>query len=190
MSVDFTQSMNFGGKIQQDLLSFAVFSLRTDCVFAYLAKEYRLRPTAIAAVTLFDLFCAPNAPARLSVDSVLPPKDPSLTAVIAPIRRGLELALAPPAVPLPEDPPWSQPPLPLPANYIYSALAARLMSDPEGQVAALSAEYDPELGPIGCLPGGRLSGGQRAFADGVWKRLIRPSLVAAGFWQMSRVGQT
>ncbi len=190
MSVNFAQILGRGGKSQLDLLSFAVFSVRPDGLFVYLVGEYRLRPTAVAAVALYDLFCAPNAPARLSAESWIPPKDPSLAAAIAPVRFGLELSLAPPPEPLPDDPPWEPPARPLPANYLYGGLADRLMNDPDGQIAELAAEYDPDRGPIGSLPGGKLSGGQRAFADTVWKRQVRPTLVAAGFWRMSTVGQT
>jgi hypothetical protein len=39
------------------------------------------------------------------------------------------------------------------------------------------------------LPGGRLSAGQRAFVETVWRPRVRPQLVAAGFWRAANLGQ-
>lgn len=189
MAVSYSQIMTQGGKTLHDLLSFAVYSVRPDGLFVFLAHEYHLRPTAAAAVALYDLFCAPGSPARLSVDTVLPPQDPRLAAALAPIRFGLDRSLAPPPDPLPEDPPWEPAMPPLPPNYLFSGLAERLLNDPVGQVVALSSEFDPDRGPFGSLTGGKLSSGQRAFAEQVWRRRVQPALVAAGFWRVATVGQ-
>lgn len=64
-----------------------------------------------------------------------------------------------------------------------------MLADPVGPLAVLAASYDPSRGPIGNLPGGRMTPGQRGFVDAVWLRRVRPALVAAGFWRVGTIGQ-
>jgi len=189
MAVDFAKVLGEGGKPLLDLLSFAVFSVRPDGLFVFLAREYRVRPTPTAAITIFDLFCAPGSPARLSAEAALSPTDWSLNSALAPVRAGIARAAAPPPAPLPDDPPWQPPAIPLPPIYLFDGLAERLLKDPDGQVAALAAEFDPEQGPFKSLPNGKLSGTQRAFVEQTWRRRIQPALLTAGFWRVATVGQ-
>ena len=187
MPVDVTKLLERGGKPFVDLLQFAVVSAQPEPVFACLAREYKFRPTAVGAVTLFDVFCAPGAPFRLRAGERLPPRDLSLGAAVGVVRAALEGAQAPHPPPG-EDPP--QPPtVPIPPSHLFAALDDFIRSDPAGPLTVLAATYDPELGPFGNLPGGKMTAGQRAFVDTVWLRRVRPALVAAGFWRVATLGQ-
>ena len=75
MAVNVGEVFARGGKGLIDLLEFCVISVRMDPVFVFLAGEFRARPTAQGAVALYELFCARDAPARLSALRALPPYD-------------------------------------------------------------------------------------------------------------------
>ncbi len=185
MPIDLAATFDRGGGGLINLLQFALVSARPEAVFAFLVREYRLRPTAAGALALYDQFCAPAAPARLRADDLLPPRDPALAAAVAPVRAAVGRAAA--FVPTEDDP--DPPAVPAPPNYLFDRVAAGVLADPDGPAAATAREFDPDRGPLGSLPGGRMTPGQRAWVETTWLRLVRPALVAAGFWRVATLGQ-
>jgi hypothetical protein len=185
MPVDPSEVLDLGGKGLIDLLQFALVSARPELVFAFLVREYRTRPTAAGAVALYDQFCAPHAPARVRADDALPPRDPALPAALAPVRAAVERAAAFRPTADVADPP----PVPIPPKYLFDRAAALVLADPDGPAAACGREFDPDLGPLGSLPGGRRTPGQRVWSETNWCKLARPALVAAGFWRVAALGQ-
>ena len=71
MAVDLRAIFASGGRPLIDSLEFCVRSVRMDPVFAFLEVEFRLQPTSPGAIALYDVFCAPEAPARLSTHDAL-----------------------------------------------------------------------------------------------------------------------
>ncbi|WP_182870397.1 hypothetical protein [Stieleria mannarensis] len=188
-----------GGRELIELLTHCVLSFNTDVLFLYLTREYQFRPQAVGAVALYDVFCAPQAPARISDTSLLPPSDLRLGQTIDDLRRALQLAAG--------DRHASQknadakcsggeadhdmapaPAVPLPPHFLFDSIAARLSAPENPKLSSLEKGYDPKLTPHENLPGGKLSAGGRAFVDHVWTPRIRPYLVASGFWRLATVG--
>jgi hypothetical protein len=150
-------------------------------MFVFLTGEFRFRATARGAVALYDQFLAPAAPARVSADDALPPRNPALPATVAPLRAAVNRL----AAFLPTEDAPDPPPVPIPAGYLFDSVAGAL----GGSVAALAAEFDPDKGPVMSLPGGRMTARQRTWVERVWCKQVRPALVAAGFWRVSSLGQ-
>ncbi|HEX2828884.1 MAG TPA: hypothetical protein VHP37_21215 [Burkholderiales bacterium] len=183
--IDVADTIARGGRGRVDLLRYCVMSIAMEPLFLFLAGEYRLRPTHAGALALFDVFCDPHSPARLSAHELLPPRELALAAGIAQIRSRWAALQAPrPA----ED---DQAPRSVPAGpgrSLFDALVRGVLADANGRIKALSASYDPHLSPAENLPGGRMNASQRSFVDNVWIPFARPRLAAAGFWQIATVG--
>lgn len=169
MSVDLDSIFSRGGKRLVDLLDYGVRAVETDLLFVFLVREYRELPTARKAVALFDGFCAPGAPARLSVPELLPPYDLALEVALRGLRRDLERL-----------------PAPLPPKYLFDALDLRIRARSK-RLRAVRRDYRIRRTPSENLPGGRMSAGQRRFVDAVWEPLLRPRLVAAGFRRVGSI---
>jgi hypothetical protein len=182
VSFDVSEVFDRGGRELIDLLEYCVLSMKFDVLFVFAAREYRMGPSVPAALALYDVFCAPAAPAPLTVRSLLPPRDLRLPHLVEPLRRLLERAQLHAA-----DSEGPLPVLPAPASHLFDHLASRLATDPEGAMARLGGEYDPRLEPVENLPGGRMTAGQRAFVENVWRLSVRPWLVASGFRRMANV---
>lgn len=207
-----------GGRELVDLLTHCVFSFNTDALFLFLVREYQFRPQADSALAIYDVFCAANAPARISDTRSIPPKDMRIDHAICTLRREFLAATQPPDATQPdgaevagqdsagqgsadespenqsetvavEDVAESTPPaIPLPPRYLFDSIATQLAVAESSKVKALEKYYDPKLTPKENLPGGELSAGQRSFVDNVWSPRIRPYLVSAGFWKLATVG--
>ena len=169
-----------GGRELIDLLEYCVISVKTDPVFVFLAHEYRMHPTAVGVVALFDMFCAADAPARISSHDVLPRKDLRLQQAIAPYRQYLESQHAM-MTELKADVPNQLVRPPAPANYLFDFVVQELTQGPNGALMKIGQQYDPTLSPHENLSGGTMSGKQRAFVEQVWQPRVRPQLVRAGF---------
>jgi hypothetical protein len=172
-----------GGRGQIDLLEFCVLSINTDALFAYCVDEYRLRPQAAAAVALHDVFCAADAPARISATAALPPKDVRIERAVHAFR-----------VPAPREAvdrgrpdPKPQAAPSLPPKYLFDSVIQTLTCGGGSPWRRLTTSYDPEKTPHENLPGGKLTAPQRAFVDHVWTPIVRPRLVAAGFWKLATI---
>jgi len=187
-----------GGKGLIDLLEFCVISVRMDPVFVFLAGEFRTLPTAPGAVALYELFCARDAPARVSALRALPPYNLRLPAAVRPLAESLERAREAEAVVSVEteegggesggEAQTGELPPPLfPARYIFDEVVRQLEDGRRGQLREVGELYDPSLTPHENLPGRRMTPGQKAFVERVWVPRVRPRLVAAGFRRIADI---
>jgi hypothetical protein len=153
-------------------------------VFVFLAGEYRLRPAHAAALALYDVFCAPRAPARLrGVLNLLPPRDLRLAAAVRAI--GAQMDASQPASALHDAAGVVRT---APYRNLFDPLIEALGTDASGLLRRLRVSYDPARTPEQNLPGGRMNSAQRHFVEKIWQPRVRPGLVAAGFWQIATIG--
>jgi hypothetical protein len=82
-------------------------------------------------------------------------------------------------------PPEAAIPVSNPMSGLFDRIAEDLITDREGRIAAIARNYDPALDLAHNLP--RRTAGQRHFVENVWKPLVRPHLVAAGFWRVQTI---
>ena len=179
LRVDLDQILLAGGARRIAFLRFCVLSVRMAPIFGFLVGEFRLRPTHAGALALYDVFCAPDAPARLPLEIGLPPHDLRLSATIAALRRQWESMQR-------EDAESVVQPVGIctPMRNLFDGVLGALRSTPAGDLRRLATLYDPAREPVENLPGGKITPGQRMFVDHSWKPRIRPRLVAAGFWRV------
>lgn len=186
MAVDIPSTLSRGGRELVDFLEYCVLCQKLDPMFAFLAGEYRLRPTALGAIALYDVFCAPGAQGRVSVTAFLPPRRLALKQHVEQHRAGLLAAEDAAAAPPPEGDDDSVPrPLPAPGNYLFDELVAEVKRGQ--QYREVSTSFDPTRTPRENLPGGTLSAGQRSFVEFVWQPGLRPYLVSAGFRRIANI---
>ena len=180
-----------GGMGLQNLLEFAVMSQNFDFLFVHLVGEFRLRPSVVSAVTLYEIFCAPEAQMRISCDALIPPKDIRLSHHVRPLQLALEdsrdraeLANANDS----SEPDSATPPSVMvpPPKYLFDSQVQCLTVDESARYSAI-LQYDASLTPAENLPGGEISRGQRNFIEFVWHPQIRPRLSDAGFWKMAAI---
>jgi hypothetical protein len=181
-AVDIAEILTRGGAPRIALLRYCVMAVTMEPVFVFLTQEYRLRPTHAAALALYDVFCAPDAPARIKARAALPPRNLALVAAIRGIRQQWDYLQG--AGPLREDAGVS---ITTPYRNLFDPIARSVQSDAEGAFARLELSFDPELSPQENLPGGRMNAGQRHFVEKLWQPLVRPRLVAAGFWRIANI---
>lgn len=167
-----------GGETAIGVLQFSIRSGQLEPLFYALVTEYRQRNNHLTALTLHDLFCAADAPARLPVPYVLPPQDLRFAATIPMLRRQYAQMQAPQA---PEE-----------GQRLFSSQPQRNLFDAVVQalqpgIERVGTQFDPEKRVNDCLPGGKMSASQRQFVTNVWQPRIRPQLVAAGFWRVGTV---
>ena len=187
-----------------DLLEYCVLSVEMDPLFCFLASDYRMLPTATKAVALYDVFCSPTTPARISAQRLLPPYDGRIVREIDLLRPQPPIAGAPEeeadeaeedspesdedtedvADEVPE-PPFS-PPTPLPAKYLFDTITGELERS-SAAIRNIAAKYNPTQTPQENLPGGQLTAAQRQFVDGIWGPQMRPFLVDAGFFKIANI---
>lgn len=180
LPVDINRILAAGDKQRIALLRLCVMSVHMEPVFVFLTQEYRLRPTHDAALALYDVFCAPDAPARIQARDMLAPRDLRLLAVIRSIRQQRDQMMQPE-----QDEPESGIPITTPHRHLFDGIARAVQDDPGGSYARLGAQFDPQLSPEQHLPGGSMSAAQRHFVNYVWRPLARPRLVEAGFWRIA-----
>jgi hypothetical protein len=174
-----------------DFLHYCVFSRQLEPVFVFLVNEYQNQPTPGRALALYDLFCAPGAPAMIQAEPVLPPLDWRIHRSIQPIRQQWNRADSTPSKteedPQPHDSPLTTP-HPLPAQYLFDFIVHHLMDNGDGPLHTVSRQFDPGRSPMDNLTNGTMTPGQRAFVENVWKPTVRPQLIAAGFWRIADIG--
>lgn len=182
-----------GGRDLIDLLEYCVISLRKDILFHYLVRQYRQRPTAGGAVAMHDMFCAADAPARISAARILAPKDMRLEQAIMPFRQTLLRCAADEVVA--DDGTSDQTETisrrqvvdPFPPKYLFDGIVKSLLAASDTQWQNVESHYDPSITPHANLPGGKMTANQRLFVDRIWTPVVRPRLVAAGFWRIATV---
>ena len=180
--VDITSILAKGGAQRLAFLRYCVLSFSVEPLFVFLAQEYRLRPSHAAALALFDVFCARQAPARLPAEEWLPPRALLVEAEITRIRAQWNQMQSP-------EPPdeESATPVATPSRNLFDAIVRGVQQDAQGRLARVSSTYDPARTPEENLPGGKLTQGQRGFVENVWHPILKPRLAAAGFWQIATV---
>jgi hypothetical protein len=180
VAIDLDEIFGRGGKELIDLLDHAVRAVATDVVFLFLVEEYRMAPTAAKAVALYDVFCAPDALARLSSTDRLPPASFHIDVSLRALRQNLSqrqqsqsqgLTLAP---------------LMLPPKFLFDAIANDVRKN-SASLRRLKRRYRPERTPAANLPGGRMNAGQRFFVEKVWELNLRPRLVSTGFRRIGSI---
>ena len=179
---DLWKILERGGAERVALLRYCVLSVSMEPLFVFLVREYRHRPGHAAALALFDLFCAQQAPARLRAYELLPPRELRLQAAIAVVRAQCEQLHS-------TETPSEEVALPIaiPSRALFDSVERGVLQDASGRIAHLRRAYHPDRAPEQNLPGGRMSEGQRHFVDRVWQPVIKPRLVAAGFWRVATV---
>jgi hypothetical protein len=182
LPVDIDRILALGGKQRIALLRLCVMSVQMEPVFVFLTQEYRLRPTHDAALALYDVFCAPDAPARIEARHMLAPRDLGLLSAIRSIRQQRDRMLQPE-----QADPEGGISITTPHRNLFDAIARALQENPGGSYARLRSEFDPQLSPEQNLPGGRMNAAQRHFVNYVWRPLARPRLVEAGFWRIANI---
>jgi hypothetical protein len=181
VAINIGEIINRGGRELIDFLDYCVRSVQMDPLFLFLVREYRNHPTTPKAVTLYEIFCAPDAPARTSDPSVLPPLDLRIETAIRPLKMNLTRVQA--AQFGASDPP---PPLLLPAKFLFDFIVAHLEETSES-LRQIAGHYKPHRTPLENIPGGRMTAGQKVFVDKVWEPKLRPWLVAAGFTRVASI---
>jgi hypothetical protein len=166
-SADIYQIFSKGGRPLLDFLDYCIRSIEVDALFIFLVSEYRNGATRSKAVALYDLFCAPDAPARVSATKALPPYDFRLRETIRPLKAADIAAGA------------------LPPRYLFDFLVFELQKT--ARMSTKLRRYKPSRSPIENLPGRRMSQVQLHFVQNVWQPIIRPKLVAAGFWRIGTI---
>lgn len=178
VAIDVDECLRHGGKPLITFLTFCIYSIRLEPLFVFLAGEFRLRPKVAGALALYDLFCAPQAPARIDAHLVLPPRELRLREAVERLRT------APSGPGEPEEPEVRRIVV-APARQLFDVIVAHLRERP---LVEYGRDFDPELSATENLPNGRMNEAQRAFVDRVWQPRVRPQLVAAGFWKVANVG--
>jgi hypothetical protein len=179
---DIAEILSKGGEGRIALLRYCVMSITLEPVFLFLVQEYRLRPTHLSALALYDVFCAPQAPARIRSPEALPPRDLHLSSAAGSIRRQSAALQSPD---LGDE--SVQISITLPHRNLFDRIGDALQRDPQGHVARVARQYDPARTPHQNLPGGRMTAVQKHFVEEVWRPVVRPRLVVAGFWQIANI---
>lgn len=159
-----------------DFLEFCVRSAEMDPVFVCLARDYRESPTICKAVALYDIFCAPASPAKVRADNFLPPKDMRIENAMRPIklnwtRMQAALVFGPPATISLVEPPET----------LFDAICEHL--EKSDAVRNTQKRYEAQQKRKRGVTS-RLNAFQRHFVERIWHPIIRPHLVAAGFFQL------
>lgn len=180
MPVDIDDIFARGGKELIDLLDYTVRAVQPDILFIFLVQEYREHPTTPKAVALYDIFCAPQALARLGAAEMLAPINVQIDTAIRPLRLNLAQVHAARAGAT------VAPPLILPPKFLFDAIVLHLRKKSPA-LRAVKRRYRPGRSPVENLPRGKMNAGQRHFVEKIWEPNLRPWLIAAGFRRMTAI---
>lgn len=154
-----------------DFLDYCVRVMQLDPLFLFLAQEYRINPTIPKAVALFHTFCAPGAPAKVSIE----PDQDRMQHVMRPITVSwtrMQAALV-------FGPGNAAPPMPPPST-LFDSIVDKIMR--AGVIGKLKRAYQARYEPPDDT--NRV---HEHFVEKIWRPIIRPHLVAAGFWRISEL---
>lgn len=154
-----------------DFLDYCVRAMQLDPMFVFLAQEYRINPTIPKAVALFHTFCAPVAPAKVSVE----PDEEQLQRMMGPITvtwTRMQAALV-------FGPGNAAPPMPPPPS-LFDSLVDKIMRN--GVLGKMRRAYQARHDAVE-----ETNRVQEHFVERIWRPIIRPHLVSAGFWRIAEV---
>jgi hypothetical protein len=165
------ETLDRRSKGKLDFLDYCVHAMQLDPVFVFLAQEYRINPTIPKAVALFHTFCAPAAPAKVSVE----PDHEQMQRAMRPITvtwTRMQAALV-------FGPGNAAPSMP-PSPSLFDGLVDKLMG--AGVIGKMKRAYQAHAEVTEETT--RL---QQHFVEKIWRPIIRPHLVSAGFWRIAEV---
>lgn len=165
--MEFAETLERRGKGTLDFLDYCVRSMQMHAMFVFLVEEYRRNPTVPKAVALFHTFCAPAAVAKVSAEC----DDQQMQSAMRPITLSwtrMQAALV-------FGPGNGAPPLPPPVS-LFDGVVEKIIN--AGIIAGLKRDYRAGI---------RLDRGQEHFVEKIWRPIIRPHLVSAGFWRIAEV---
>jgi hypothetical protein len=169
--MDILETLDRRSKGTLDFLDYCVRSTQLDPLFVFLVQEYRVNPTIAKAVALFHTFCAPAAPAKVSVEADFEQMQRTMRPITVSWTR-MQAALV-------FGPGQGAPPMP-PPTWLFDGLAEKIMR--AGIVGKLKSAYQARIDPS--EEGNRV---QQHFVEKIWQPIIRPHLVAAGFWRIAEL---
>ena len=155
-------------------IEFCVSAGEMEPLFVRLVDEYRAEPTISKAVALYDIFCAPCAPAKVKADPLLPPHDLRIAKAMRPIRLNWTRMQAAfvfgPTTRISARPP---------ARSLFDAIARYLAESDrfrgiKRRYTAWSRERASTANDF-----------QEHFMRRIWEPIISPHLLAAGFSELA-----
>ena len=153
----------------EQFLEFCVSNGEMEPLFVRLVEEYRAAPTVAKAVALYDVFCAPCAPAKIDAAPCLPPRDMRIPNAMRPIRLNWTRMQAAyvfgPSKQISNKPP---------SRSLFDAIA-RYLARAERLLGARK-RYQTWRGGI-CHPTEQ----HEHFVRRIWQPIVSPHLSAAGF---------
>ena len=179
--IDMNELFSKGGKPLIDFLDYCVRSVQMDPLFLFLVQEYRNSPTAAKAVALFEIFFAPGAPGCTTAARVLPLYDARLTEIMRLLRTNW---LESQGAGMTAQNVYT--PVLLPAKYLFDSVAGELEKR-SASLPKIRRRYKPHRTPMENLTGGKMTAAQRHFVERVWQPVIRPRLIAVGFWRIATI---
>jgi hypothetical protein len=181
MELEIKEVFGRGGRDLIRLLKYCVRSVQLDPIFLFLVGEFRRSPTVAKAVALYDIFCSPHGPARISVEEVIPPFNLKIQDLIRPLRINWTRVKASRFAP----PETAVTPM-LPPRYLFDFIS-EAVEENSPAVTQVCEEYQYVQLPPDGLPSQQMTPEQKEFVDKVWQPLVRPHLVAAGFWRVASI---
>jgi len=145
-------------------------------LFIRLVEEYRCAPTVCKAVALYDIFCAPCAPAKVNANPCLPPLDARIQKAMRPIKltwTRLQAAFV--------FGPSSHVSSKAPPRSLFDSIAAYVVNSDTLRI--LRRRYEA-CATREETPASPLNGLQEHFLERVWIPIISPHLLAAGFSEL------
>ena len=177
-----------GGVDALNLMQYCVRAVDLDPLFVALVRESYLRPSHLGLLALYDCFCAPHAPGKLSISETLAANELRLQSQAENVRtewQQMQQMMQAPVEQTVDGESAARQRSTVPYRSMFDALLPHLQQSAKWQ--ATSQRYKPELSPHQNLPGGEMTPVQLHFVTRVWRPVIRPRLVAAGFWRIATI---
>ncbi len=155
--------------IDDGYLEFCVSTGAMEPLFVRLVEEYRAAPTTSKAVALYDIFCAPCAPAKVDADPLLPPHDMRIQKAMRPIKLN-----------------WTRMQAAFvfgPLTHVYGKPPSRSLFDAIARYLTCSDSFKRMRQKYQAWAKGKKErdGFQEHFVQRLWAPIIGPHLLAAGF---------
>lgn len=179
---DLMNILETGGRNCLELLELSIQTMRSDVIFVYLERDFRLNPRLTAALALYDCFCVSGAPIPLSTNTEAAGPDYTLIAHIERLRSEWESIVADAG-----DEHIHTERLFAPDRNLFSSRSVQVKEESQ-HLQEIAELFDPQLSSSELLLNCKRSEVHRFFVEQTWKRMCRPVLVNAGFWRIATVG--